>query len=102
VPTADAQQLPHPVEKRSASIAIINMVGNLAQIYAPYFYLPQNGPRYLTAMTTNVLFCAACILATLALRRCLATENWRLAVHGAEDETEDGLTKEDNGFRYVL
>jgi hypothetical protein len=89
------------VEKRSASIAIINMMGNLAQIYSPYFYLPESGPRYLTAMTANVLFCGACIVATLVLRRCLISENWRLAVHGADDDDE-GATKEGEGFRYVL
>jgi MFS family permease len=45
--------LPRPVEKRAASIAIVNTVGNIAQIYSPYLYPSSNGPRYLTAMIVN-------------------------------------------------
>lgn len=67
--------LPRPVEKRAAAIAIVNTVGNLAQIYSPYLYPSSNGPRYLTAMITNSCFCLACIAATLLLRYCLVQEN---------------------------
>jgi len=29
------------------------MVGNFAQIYSPYLYEKESGPRYLPAMTAN-------------------------------------------------
>jgi hypothetical protein len=66
------------MEKRSAAIALINTVGNLAQIYSPYLYLKENGPRYLTAMIANSCFCLACLGATLLLRYCLKRENEKL------------------------
>jgi hypothetical protein len=72
-------------------------MGNLAQIYSPYFYLPQNGPRYLLAMTSNVGFCIACIAAVLLLRRYLRKENRILLVQGIDEEHEEG-----EDFRYVL
>jgi MFS family permease len=86
--------LPHPVEKRSAAIAIINTVGNMAQIYSPYFYLKENGPRYLGAMIANGGFCLACLGAVWALRQYLRKENVKI------DRGEMlGLGR---GFKYVI
>jgi hypothetical protein len=73
-------------------------MGNLAQIYAPYFYLPQHGPRYLLAMVANAGFCVACVGATLLLRRCLMKENRVLLGLGIDEEREDELDE----FQYVL
>jgi len=70
--------LPRPLEKRAAAIAMINTVGNLAQIYSPYLYIKSMGPRYLEAMIANSCFCLACLFATLALRWCLKRENAKL------------------------
>lgn len=110
--------LPRPLEKRSAAIALINTVGNIAQIYSPYLYLKENGPRYLTAMIANSCFCLACLLATLTLRYFLTKENAKLEVAetiigavtdedkvgGTELETTGagGPTRFAQGFRYVL
>jgi len=112
--------LPKPLEKRAAAIALINTVGNLAQIYSPYLYLKQNGPRYLTAMIANSCFCLACLGATILLRYCLKRENAKLdAAEGVyvdptKDKTEI-LDKRDvelmeksmsvpaeKGYRYIL
>jgi len=70
--------LPRPVEKRAAAIALVNTIGNFAQIYSPYMYPKSDGPRYLAAMCCNAAFCALCILATLLLRQCLVHENKKL------------------------
>lgn len=107
--------LPCPLEKRSAAIALVNTVGNIAQIYSPYMYLKQNGPRYLSAMVANTCFCLACLLATLALRWLLNKENDKLEivemVHLQGDDKVDVQVKETRniggvrlatGFRYVL
>jgi MFS family permease len=71
--------LPRPIEKRAAAIALVNTVGNFAQIYSPYLYPSTDGPRYLNAMTANACFCVACVGATLILRFCLVNENKKLA-----------------------
>lgn len=93
-------------------------MGNIAQIYSPYLYLKENGPRYLTAMIANSCFCLACLLATLTLRYFLTKENAKLEVAetiigavtdedkvgGTELETTGagGPTRFAQGFRYVL
>jgi hypothetical protein len=76
-------------------------MGNLAQIYSPYFYLPENGPQYLSAMTANVFFCIACIGATLLLRHYLKRENNRLELSAGLEEVDDAR-EQDHDFRYVL
>lgn len=103
------------MEKRSAAIALINTVGNLAQIYSPYLYLKENGPRYLTAMIANSCFCLACLGATLLLRYCLKRENEKLEAiessaialeKAGKDEVEIVEDAEPlpvvSSFRYVL
>ncbi|KUJ22567.1 major facilitator superfamily transporter [Mollisia scopiformis] len=112
--------LPRPVEKRAAAIAIVNTVGNIAQIYSPYMYPSSDGPRYLSAMIANAIFCLACIVTTLFLRWCLMRENVKLEVLevrdavGQEGEKEVEAMEEivdvgrggevvlRRGFRYVL
>ncbi|KAF2669522.1 MFS transporter [Microthyrium microscopicum] len=93
--------LPRPVEKRSAAIAIINTMGNVAQIYSPYFYLPENGPRYLLAMVANVCFCAACIGVTVVLRKCLKQENEDLT-RRKYDDGYDINEVDEIAYRYTL
>lgn len=112
--------LSRPVEKRSAAIAIINTIGNIAQIYSPYFYLEKNGPRYTSAMVANACFCMACIFFTLTLRHYLRRENRSLvaaesnangpSVSSFKDEDADGPEARDIDltvvstapFRYVI
>jgi MFS family permease len=91
--------LPHPVEKRSAAIAIINTVGNCAQIYSPFMYLPESGPGYLGAMVANGGFCLACLGAVWLLRRYLIKENAEIAAVEAQGGRKEGVNR---GFRYVI
>ncbi|TVY83977.1 putative transporter, partial [Lachnellula suecica] len=111
--------LPRPVEKRAAAIALVNTIGNIAQIYSPYLYPSSDGPRYLTAMICNAAFCVACIIFALGLRWCLKRENGKLQMLEVQRAAElDGMkaTKEEIidanatggplvlnlGFRYAL
>lgn len=89
--------LPRPLEKRSAAIALINTVGNLAQIYSPYLYLKQNGPRYLSAMIANSCFCLACLAATWLLRWCLKRENGKLDAAEAREGRAYGMDEDGEG-----
>jgi hypothetical protein len=111
--------LPRPVEKRAAAIALVNTIGNIAQIYSPYMYPESDGPRYLTAMICNSFFCAACLAVTLSLRWCLKRENGKLEMlemqaavelddaKASQEEIVDvnaagGLVVLNPGFRYAL
>lgn len=104
--------LPAPASKRAAALALVNTIGNLAQIYAPYLYLEKNGPRYMDAMLTNLGFCLMCICATYTLRRFLVIENEELdagererEVDGDEVAVEGEIPQQGGrvmGFRYVL
>ncbi|KAF2418944.1 MFS transporter [Tothia fuscella] len=91
--------LPHPVEKRSAAIAIVNTVGNCAQIYSPFMYLPEWGPGYLGAMVANGGFCLACLGAVWVLRGYLKRENGRLLKAEMEGGMKGGIKR---GFTYIL
>jgi len=112
--------LPRPVEKRAAAIAIVNTIGNIAQVYSPYMYPKTDGPRYLSAMIANSIFCLACISVTLLLRFCLGRENRKLETLEIQNVVEQnekvdvmqeeiidgnvrgGLLALNPGFRYVL
>jgi hypothetical protein len=84
------------------------MVGNFAQIYSPYLYEKESGPRYLPAMTANsksskplspilkprtnqnfvtAIFVFVSILLATLLRFCLVRENKKL--ERAEIEQHD-------------
>ncbi len=93
------------------------MVGNFAQIYAPYLYDSSTGPRYLPAMTANTVFVFASICFATVLRFCLVRENRKLEgaeAHNAEEATDPknqeeiiqqgpgGLLRLNPGFRYTL
>lgn len=111
--------LPRPKEKRAAAIALVNTVGNFAQIYSPYMYPKTQGPRYLAAMIANSCFCMACIVAVFGLRWYLKNQNVKLEIietqgqaameseKAAADEIVDvnapgGLLVLNPGFRYML
>ncbi|KAH8884662.1 major facilitator superfamily transporter [Thozetella sp. PMI_491] len=112
-----SSSLPRPLEKRAASFAFINMVGNFAQIYAPYLYDSKTGPRYLPAMTANTVFVLVSICTATVLRFCLVRENKKLEnaeARGAEEAGDPkdrdeivqqgpgGILRLNPGFRYTL
>lgn len=106
------------MEKRSAAIAMTNMLSNISQIYAPYLYNKSTGPRYLPAMTANTIFVIAAISFATWLRSCLVKENQKLAKaeevqhevreDGEKDDEEimqrgpGGVLRLNPGFRYIL
>ncbi|PYH93874.1 MFS transporter [Aspergillus ellipticus CBS 707.79] len=110
--------IPRPLEKRAAAFAIANMVGNFAQIYSPYLYNSNTGPRYLTAMIANSIFVFASICVATVLRFCLVRENQKLElVEMMAREGDDpnvkpadelvqhgpgGVARLSPGFRYTL
>jgi len=80
--------LPRPIEKRAAATALVNTVGNFAQIYSPYLYGSTAGPRYLNAMIANACFCVCCAGTTILLRFCLVNANKALAAIEVENAND--------------
>lgn len=82
------------------------MVGNLAQIYSPYFYDKRTGPRYVPAMVADAAFVLASICFATLLRYYLVQENRNLDALEMAEEEQTG--KEIEGrkspyhFRYAL
>jgi hypothetical protein len=90
------------------------MVGNFAQIYAPYLYNANTGPQYLQAMIANTVFVFASLCFATLLRVCLVRENRKLEAaetQGTADlkdgdeivqQAPGGLLRLNPGFRYAL
>lgn len=73
-----ANSFPRPLVKRSASIAIANMIGNTATIYGSYMYPESTGPRYIPGGSANAVVCVIVALLALLLRFIHIRENKKL------------------------
>lgn len=97
-----ANSFPRPMVKRSASIAIANMIGNCASIYGSYMYDASTGPQYVPGGSANAVISLATGVLALVLRYLHKRENKKLEKAEQEGAIEDG---EDEprapGFRYV-
>ncbi|CAG8974116.1 hypothetical protein HYALB_00002752 [Hymenoscyphus albidus] len=99
-----ANSFPRPLVKRSASIAICNMIGNTANIYGSYMYPKSAGPQYIPGGTANAVICLVVAITAYMLRLVHIHENRKLerveseAVSGLEEESSEGRNV---GFRYI-
>ncbi|KAE9371907.1 MFS transporter [Stipitochalara longipes BDJ] len=95
-----ANSFPRPLVKRSAAIAICNMIGNASNIYGPYLYPASEGPRYLAGGAAVAGLCLAVAVLAFILRTVHIKENKKL-----EALENDGNVREGDargvGFRYV-
>ncbi|OLN87986.1 putative transporter C11D3.18C 1 [Colletotrichum chlorophyti] len=106
-----ANSFPRPVVKRSACIAIANMIGNTASVYASYMYPSSTGPQYIPGGSANAAICVLVAVLALILRYLHKWENKKLerAEQEAAEAAEQGekvavdATQERRaaGFRYV-
>ena len=97
-----ANSFPRPLVKRSACIAISNMIGNTANIYGSYMYPSSAAPQYVPGGSANAGICVLVALLALVLRFIHQRENQKL------EEAERDLMSENNsawarsvGFRYL-
>ena len=107
-----ANSFPRPSVKRSACIAIPNMIGNTATIYGSYMYPISDDPLYTPGNSASAGLCILTALLALVLRYAHVWENKKL--EQAEQEAElaaevGGKVPEDvtqrrraPGFRYNL
>ena len=82
-----SSSIPRPPAKRAAAIAFINSVGNMASIWTPFTYLPQDAPHYRPALGVCIALQVIAALAAVALRFVLQRQNSRLQrMEGADSE----------------
>ena len=93
-----------PNVKRSASIAICNMIGNTASIYGSYMYPKSDGPRYLAGGAAVAGICFIVAALAFVLRLVHIHENKKLERAEAEGLSPEQVSGEARGagFRYVI
>ncbi|KAK0634309.1 major facilitator superfamily domain-containing protein [Bombardia bombarda] len=105
-----ANSFPRPMVKRSASLAIANMIGNTASTYGSFMYPGDAAPQYLVGGSANSVICLLVGLLALVLRFLHKRENKKLeeAERVRADNTEAGVLdtslpgdRRGDGFRYV-
>jgi MFS family permease len=65
-------------EKKAVSLSIVNVVSMASFIYTPYLYPKSDGPKYITAMSSNACFAFVSILAAWGMNLWLKHTNRRL------------------------
>ncbi|OCF45725.1 nicotinamide mononucleotide permease [Kwoniella heveanensis CBS 569] len=89
---------PRPRAKRASAYAIINSLGNIAQIWSPYLYPSSDAPRYTTAFATNSVMAGVAIAFCFILRFFLKRANDQMD----REEAESGDRAVPEKVRYVL
>ncbi|KAI7285559.1 MFS general substrate transporter [Hortaea werneckii] len=70
-------------ETRAVSVAIINVLGQIGNIIAPYFFVESDRPRYQLAFIMMMVFALLCVSCAMILKIGLVRSNkrlWREAV----------------------
>lgn len=92
--------------KRSAAIAIANMIGNTATAYGSYMYPESAAPQYIPGGSANAAICIIVAGMAIMLRFVHKHENKKLeaAEQGPNDtETADvDQARRHTGFRYIF
>ncbi|OAK99377.1 MFS general substrate transporter [Phaeosphaeriaceae sp. SRC1lsM3a] len=64
--------------KRACATAIVNIMSQIGNIYAPYFFRPQDAPRYILAVILMTIFSGLSVLTVLFMKFDLKRENKKL------------------------
>jgi hypothetical protein len=71
-------------EKKSVALAIINMVGNMSNVYTPYLWPKSDSPHYRTAWYASISFAVAVIVVALVMKYSLKARNKKMSQIDAE------------------
>ena len=100
-----ANSFPRPLVKRSAAIAVANMIGNTASIYGSYMWPSSSGLRYIPGGSATAAIAFLVALVAIVIRRVHIHMNKRLdesdPFPDAYSNTNDLETRA-VGFRYIL
>ncbi|OQD90030.1 hypothetical protein PENANT_c002G07853 [Penicillium antarcticum] len=101
-----ANSFPRPLVKRSAAIAVANMIGNTASIYGSYMWPSSSGPRYIPGGSATAAIAFLVALVALVIRLVHMHMNKQL---DETDTSQDLRASDPNdletravGFRYIL
>jgi hypothetical protein len=100
-----ANSFPRPLVKRSAAIAIANMLGNTASIYGSYMWPSSSGPRYIPGGSATAAIALLVALLAFTIRLVHARMNRQLDVAESSHDLPAGsnaLEARATGFRYIL
>jgi hypothetical protein len=101
-----ANSFPRPLVKRSAAIAIANMIGNTASIYGSYMWPSSSGPRYIPggSATAAIAFLVAVVAFIIRLVHVRMNKRLDEAEPSADVHLSDPSDLETRviGFRYIL
>ncbi|KUL83718.1 hypothetical protein ZTR_07483 [Talaromyces verruculosus] len=78
-------------EKRACATAIINLMGQIGNIWSPYFFRPQDAPHYNLALILLIVFSAISILSCFAMKWTLRRDNKKLIEKFAEARPMDSV-----------
>lgn len=101
-----ANSFARPLVKRSAAIAIANMIGNTASIYGSYMWPSSSGPRYIPggSATAAIAFLVAVLAFIIRLVHAHMNkildedESSEISPAGGPADLETRVV----GFRYIL
>ncbi|KDN67543.1 putative major facilitator superfamily transporter [Colletotrichum sublineola] len=65
-------------EKRAAATAIVCLLAQFGNIWSPFFFRPEDSPRYLLAFFLMIAFSGLCIGTVFLMRRMLGRANQRM------------------------
>lgn len=91
---------PRPLVKRSAVIAICNMVGNTSSIYGSYMYSKKTAPQYVPGFSANAAICILTGIMAMSLKYVHIWENKKLEKK-EQEAIEQGEPPATAGFRYI-
>lgn len=74
-------------EKKATSIAVNNILGQLGNVMAPYFFVASDEPRYIMAFILMFVMAGLCIASAMALKYSLWRENKKLLKYALEHGT---------------
>lgn len=102
-----SNSFPRPFAKRSAVIALVNMLGNIASTYGSFLYPSSEGPRYVKGGAVMAGIALACAVMALLIRFVLSHENKKLQKieelgNATNVEANTAGVSHVNGFRFIL
>ncbi|XEU97332.1 hypothetical protein FSHL1_002618 [Fusarium sambucinum] len=74
-------------EKKAVSVALCNVLSQIGNVIAPFFFINSDEPRYRLAFILMFLMGSLCITFALTLKYCLSRENKRLYREAQENGT---------------
>ncbi|KAJ5998414.1 hypothetical protein N7451_006224 [Penicillium sp. IBT 35674x] len=101
-----ANSFPRPLVKRSAAIALANMIGNTASIYGSYMWPESSGPRYVPGGSATAAIALLVAVVALVIRLVHVKMNKRLEEAESSQDIPpldtNCLESRITGFRYIL